>query len=255
MSLRTCPGASPCSASVSVDQVLDVVDHVAVPGAHARRLQRQPIALFAGAQGGLGLLAGDELFFGRQTRAATADALLQRVLQPSGRSAIASHDRSDLGHPRLQLGGGNRSAEKVALRHVTAQAGQHIPGRAILDAFGHDPQLQRVGQVDDGPHDRPRARRRSPWPGRTTGRSSARRPTGSSATPATSSRCRSRRSRCARPARAAGSGSRRARTGSAIRLLSVISSTSAPGATSQRASSCGDHLGQLRIVQRRAATG
>ena len=58
-----------------------VADDVQVPGAHAGCLQRQAIALLAGTQGRLGLLASDELFFGRQTRAAPADALLQRVAQ------------------------------------------------------------------------------------------------------------------------------------------------------------------------------
>ena len=78
-----------------------VVDDVPVPGAHAGRLQRQPIALLAGAQGRLGLLASDELFFGRQPRSAPADALLQRVLRRASARRSSSHDRTHLQPPTL----------------------------------------------------------------------------------------------------------------------------------------------------------
>src|SRR5437660_447401 len=60
---------------------LHVVNDVPVPGTHARGLQRQPIALLTCAQGGLGLLAGDELFFRRQPRPMPANTLLERVFQ------------------------------------------------------------------------------------------------------------------------------------------------------------------------------
>ena len=92
-----------------------------------RRLQRQAIALLAGAQRGLGLLASDELFFGRQACPAPTDALLQCVLARSECSAIASQARTCLRQPRFEIGGGDRPAEEVALGNVTAKAGQYVP--------------------------------------------------------------------------------------------------------------------------------
>ena len=95
----------------------------------------------------------------------------------------------------------------------------------VLHALGHDLQLQVVGEVDRRAHDERVARGWRPSAPRTCGRSSARSPAAPSGRRATSSRCRSRRSRARCPSRAGGPRTSIARFGSIMIVLSVISSS------------------------------
>ena len=130
-----------------------VVHQVHVPGAHTRRLQRQPIALFARSQRCLRLLSSHEFFFSGQPRSASADALLKCI--PHARAlGDLNPGETVLSYPRFELGCHHRRAEEVALGNITAKARQDIPGGAVFHTFGDHPQLQGVGQIDYCPHNR-----------------------------------------------------------------------------------------------------
>ena len=153
---RTSPAPVRAALSVSADQVSTSLttsqSQVPMPAACSARRLRSSLARSAASA----------CLRAMNSSSAVSRAPRPRMRSCSGSSAVglaatSSHERTRPCDPRFQLGRGERRAEKIALGHVAAEAGQHVPGGAVLDTFGHDPQLQGVGQVDDGPHDRARA--------------------------------------------------------------------------------------------------
>src|SRR5579859_143827 len=110
-----------------------VANGIQIPGAHPGRRERQTIALLAGMQGCLGLLASEELLFDGQPCAASNYPFLSAFLQ-AGLLCFVEPRLTDICDPDLQLVCGDRSAEEVTLSYVTAEPGQHVPGRTVLNA-------------------------------------------------------------------------------------------------------------------------
>ena len=50
--------------------------------------------------------------------------------------------------PGLELSGWKRPGDEEALRLIAAHPEQPIPHRGVLDALGHDPQSEGMGEID-----------------------------------------------------------------------------------------------------------
>ena len=66
--------------------------------------------------------------------------------------------------PARENAGRHRPPEQVALRDVTAEILQLQPDSLGFDALGDDLDPELMGQVDGGPHDRPKAGVARDWP-------------------------------------------------------------------------------------------
>lgn len=70
------------------------------------------------------------------------------------RPAVPVCDASEAVETVDKLGGGGRAADEVTLRGVAAEGGNEVEGVLGFHSFRHDPQAQRVGELNRRPHDR-----------------------------------------------------------------------------------------------------
>src|SRR6266576_603680 len=89
----------------------------------------------------------------------------QRPSSAAGVSFLSSTDAPNLrgllrraharyaAYPRHDVGGHQRLAQMVALRHVAAHAAETLERHFVLDAFGHDGETHVMREIDRRAHD------------------------------------------------------------------------------------------------------